>query len=351
MLRQIFALLAIFTFSCSTFCGAQSSEPKKVDVKIEGLFSFDPLSGWYIDESLESVSTYIKSWREETPDLRFCIYDSLRWGYAHYLSEVDTTLLPRVLEYLDAERVDLKDTLAVGSLRYKDLSLFSKDREFEEYFNSDIQAIKRYYATPVAQFDTVLKYNPFDGGNFENLFHSFQSEVSGAELSVFSPSRLTASLPKECYVKDLVSVLYYDNDLVVVEMSGKELKEYMEAAYSRKYYRVRDESDDLLKYKTPAFLFTSLGGVPHTVNLTKSAGKVIENWGLTDDRIYSVAINSFLARDMKVVRVCGDYKTLMLRWLKTTENFFKIKVEADLQPQRIVENIAKREQVSVLGEY
>ncbi|MFI3288108.1 MAG: 5'-nucleotidase [Rikenellaceae bacterium] len=344
MLRQFFALLAIFILTPSLEAMAQ----RDICVKVEGLFAFDPLSGWYIEESLEPVSTYIKAWREEALDMKLVVTDSLRWGYRHYLGEVDTTLMGRVLSYLGAELRGGVDSAFVDSLKYRDLSLFPKDKEFTEFFNSDIEAIKRYFATPLVSFDTVLRYDPYEYADFEALFHTFQREASGADFSIFSPSRLDAAITEQCFIRNIVSVLYYDNDLVVVEMSGRELKEYMEEAYSKKFYRVQKVSDDLLRYKVPAFLFTSLSGVSHTVNLTKPRGKVVENWTLEDSQIYRVAMNSFLARDLKIVEICGDYKALLIRWLREVEEPLRCRVEADLQPQRIIKEIRKREEISII---
>lgn len=313
---------------------------------MEGIFSFEPLSGRYVARSLEPVASYVEAWRAEGSEVKLLVGDSLGWGYRHYLGEVDSTLLTRVLGYLQGELIESGDTT---ERHYRDLSGFSGSREFKEFFNSDIEAIKRHFSTAVVCFDTTLYYNSYGSSDFESLFHTFQRGVTGADFSIFSPPRFDAALRGESFVRNITSLLYYDNDLVVVEMSGRELRDYMEESYSRRYYRVRTTSDDLLKYRVPAYLHTSLSGVPHTVNLTKAKGKTIENWHLEDDTIYSVALNSFLARDMEVIENYGDYKTLLIRWLRTSKNLFVDNSEADFQPQRILSEIERREMETIFG--
>ncbi len=313
---------------------------------MEGIFSFNPLNGWYIAESLEPVATYIEDWREEDPSTTLRIKDSLCWGYRHYLSEVDSTLLPRVMNYLDATFIPPTDTI----YKYRELSGFPHSRKFKDYFNSDIEAIKRYFATPLQTIDTILTYNAYHDNDFESLFHTFQLDITGADLSLYSPSKLDDKIPQELYIKNIASLLYFDNTLVRVKLTGAELKELMEENYSRRYYRVHDTSDDLLKHRVPAFLHLSLSDTPHTVNLTKRKGRSIENWRLSADSTYTVAMNSFLAKDYDTIEDFGDYKQLLIKWLKTTKNPLRVRTHTTLQPARIVTIIEQREKETIFGE-
>ncbi len=335
MKRFTLFLLLIFPFC------AQAQ--RTIDVVMEGLFPFEPVSGYYVKHSLAPVHTYIQDWRREEPELLLRIADSLSWGYRHYCGTVDTTLLNRVAEYLSATitapSVGMDTTVVT-----RDLSDFPQSRAFLDHFSSDIQAIKRYFATPLCHFDSTLAYDPYDGGNdFESLFHTFQCEASGADYSFFAPPRFDATVPRELYIKDVVNLLYYDNDLVVVELSGAELKELMEKSYSRRYYTLGWEEDDLLRFRTPAYLHTSVSGVKFTVNLTKRAGRRIENWPLKNAEIYRVAMNSFLARDFEVTENCGDYKELIIRWLRGCSGKLQKEVQCSLQPARLVQKIEARE--------
>ncbi len=337
-MKPILLTLLFFASLCAT---AQ----RRIDVVMEGFFPFDPVNGYYLKNSLAPVHTYMEDWRRDEPGLRLCVADSLSWGYRHYCTSVDTTLLPRVMEYLGGSVASVGDT----TLRVRDLSDFPQSHSFLDYFASDIQAVKRYFATPLRTFDTVLHYSPYEGNDFEALFHTFQVEVGGADFSFFAPPGFDAKIPRELYIKDVAGLLYYDNDLVVVELSGAQLKELMERSYGRRYYTLSWEEDDLLRFRTPAYLHTSLCGVPHTVNLSKRVGRRVENWGLESKRIYRVAMNSFLARDFKVLLNKGDYKELIIRWLKECENPLRERTQSSLQPARIIEKVRSREEDKIFS--
>ncbi len=330
----------LLTFALSTLT---AHAQRSVAVSVEALFAFDPLSGRFEPKCLPPVATYIEDWRVEIPDMKLVIVDSLKWGYRHYTQRVDTTLIPRILCYLGA-------TIDSTSVKGRNLRDFPHSRAFNEYFNSDIERIKRYFASPLCRFDTTLKYNAYGDSDFEALFHTFQREVTGAQLSIFSPPRLTAQLPEECYISNIVSLLYYDNSLVVVEMTGDEILEMIERSYSLRYYRPRSVQDDLLKHRVPSYLHTSISGVPHTLNLSKRSGKSVENWTLKPTAVYRVAMNSFLARDRVVVRDYGDYKELIVEWLRSTPDPLKYRVSVEIQPRRVVDEIMKREIITIFGE-
>lgn len=316
---------------------------KQVTVVVDGLFSFDPITSRYVVRSMAPISTYVQAWRAEGQRVDISVVDSLSFGYRYYCGQVDTTLKNRVLSYVGA-------TIQVDtSVRISDISGFSHSADFLAIFDSDIERIKRFYATPIAIFDTSKVYDPYAPCDFMALFHTFQIEASGADLSIVAPPRRDVSLHKECYIKQLVSLLRYDNDLLVVKLTGRQIKDMMEDSYQRRYYQIKNEGSDLLRIFTPAYLYSSIAPVAHTVNLTKPAGRRVENWPLADDTIYSVAINSFLARDIVGGEVVGEYKTLLINWLRDARNPFRVRENYQLQPARVVERIVDRERKTIFG--
>lgn len=335
-MRTIFFIIIFFA---STFASAQ----KRVTVVVDGLFSFDPISSRYVVRSLAPVASYGEAWRAEGQKVDIMVVDSLSFGYRYYCDYVDTTLKSRVLDYLEA-KIET-DTLA----RVVDISGFPHSRDFLQMFDSDIERVKRYFATPLTIFDTAKVYDPYGPSDFMALFHTFQIEVSGAQLSIVAPTRREAMLQKECYIRHIVNLLRYDNDLVVVKLTGRQIKQLMEESYSRRYYQIKDASSDLLKIFTPAYLYQSIAPVAHTVNITKPAGHRVENWPLDNDTIYSVALNSFAARDIEGAQRVGEYKPLMLNWLVDSKNPIRVRENYNLQPARIVEQIVGREAKTIFG--
>lgn len=330
-------------FAFFLFFSIVAAAQKRVTVIADGLFPFDPISGRYVARSIAPAVTYVEAWRAEGQVVDVKVIDSLSFGYRHYCQQVDTTLKNRVLSYLDA-KVETDTTI-----RPVDISGFPQDQLFLQSFDSDIERIKRYFATPLRLFDTSAVYDPYAPCDFMALFHTFQIESSSADLSIVAPPRLEVMLQKECYIKHIDNMLRFENELVVVRLSGSQIKKIMEESYARKFYQVRVEESDLLRIFTPAYLYQSISSVPHTINLTKPAGRRIENWPLADNTIYSVAFNSFAARQLPIDRKIGDYKTLMINWLKTTDNPFLVRENFQLQPARIVEKIVEREVRTIFG--
>lgn len=335
--------ILLFSLFILLFSAHNSFAQREIRVETEYLFPFDPLGGWYTNNSLSPVATFIESWREQDSKTKLFVVDSLSWGYRHYIDIVDSTLFTRVLDYLGAELITEVDS----SQRVSELSDFPRNKAYEEHFNEDIWAIKRYFATPIAKLDSSIKFNPYGGGDFQSLFHTFECDVTGAEISLFAPPRLNASLPKEIYINNITSLLYYDNSLVVVELTGAELKELLETYYSYRYYQIKNHQSDMLKFRTPAYLHIGVGGVQFTLNLTKEKGKKIENWRLKSEQIYRVAMNSFLARNFQISEDMGNYKNLLIEWLQRTENLFKVQELVNIEPQRVVTVIEQRERTTI----
>ncbi len=321
------------------------SAQRRVVVEFEGLFPFEPLSGYYVAKSLGAVATYIEDWRGYEPQTQLALKGSMGWGYRHYCTVVDTTLYGRVVEYLGAEAALPVDTV------FSEVFDFQQSRKYLEHFDSDIQAIKRYFATPLRVLEGgAVEYDPYRNNDYEALFHTFQKEVSGADFSLFSPVSINARLPREVYPRDIVRQLPFDNNLVVVEMTGQQIRDSMEKALVAKYFTVKNSDSDLLRHTLPAFLFQTLSDVKFTVNLRKPRGKRIENWGLVADEKYRVVMNSFLARHCEVVLDFGDYKELFIKWLRESENLQKSTTQYTLQPKFTLEEIENRERKIIFGE-
>lgn len=335
-MRRIFFL---FFLVAPLVCSAQ----KAICVTIDSFFPFDPSSGRYSARSLAPVHSYCNAWRAEGSDVKLFLRDSLWFGYRFYCQSVDTTLYGRVLDYLEAQPT--LDT----TLQAVDVSGFPPSKDFLTFFDSDIERIKRIFATPISQFDTILRFDPYSSSRFTSLFHSFQLELSGAQLSIFTPPYINAQLPAQCFIKHIASMFRFDNQLVVVEMSGAQIKQMLEQSYARRFYQLTDQRSDLLRTWASSLWHQSLAPTRFTVNLTKGEGRKIENWPLDNHTIYSVALNSYLAREMSVLRSVGDYKTLLINWLLSAPNVNSVTENYQLQPLRYVEQIVGREERTIFG--
>lgn len=326
-----------------------ASAQRTIFVEPKSIFPFDPLTTYYVKESLAPVDTYVKAWRGEGEQIKLVVGDSsLCAGFRFYIANVDKTLLDSVLSYLNAESISTISPSSLPPWPNGTIYNFPASKDFITHFDADIERVKRFFATPIAILDSAATFDPYAPSQFSQLFHSFQLQISGADLSLFAPPFMSATLPSEIFVKTIFNIFRFDNDLVVVSLKGGEIKELLEKFYGARYFTLTSERSDLLAHRAPAYLNASLAGAKYEVDLTRQRGSRILNLGLETDTIYSVAMNSYAARELKVKSNMGNYKTLFINYLRAD---FKTKNSEQwkLKPERWVEKIKLREMSSIFG--
>ncbi|HYU99215.1 MAG TPA: 5'-nucleotidase C-terminal domain-containing protein [Pyrinomonadaceae bacterium] len=112
-----------------------------------------------------------------------------------------------------------------------------------------------------------------------DLIQRVQLEVGEADVSmaaVFNPDARIARGPVT--VRDIAGLYVYENTLVVLEVTGQQLKEALE--HSAKYFRPYEPGKspaELVDEKIPAYNFDIAEGVTYTLNISKPFGQRIEN--------------------------------------------------------------------------
>lgn len=314
---------------------ASGQSTRQVGVDCRALFPFEPLSGRYVAGSLSQVAEYVAQWRD-VDSISLTISPRLTLGYELYEALVDSTLSGRVLGYFSPVVIDSVKSVV-------DFNKMPHSRKFLDYFDSDIQRIKRFFATPIATLiDSLPIGDSYYGASaFASLFHRFQMEVSGASVSFFAPPAESGLLKKEIYIKDVYSLFRFSNDLVVCDMRGSQIKDYLTTVYNKRYYKMESENSDLVRRRTPYYLHSSAAGVSYRVNLTKGR---IEDFSLHPDSVYKVVTNSFEAKKMGASQSFGDYRILLIKWLIKCQVVNAEIVERwSLAPERWVDVATKRE--------
>ena len=115
----------------------------------------------------------------------------------------------------------------------------------------------------------------------------------------------------DIYVSDMFNLYKYENMLYVMELSGKEIKDFLEMAYAIWTNQMKSPEDHLMLFKEPveegkranfknfSFNFDSAAGINYTVDVTKPAGEKITIQSMSDgtpfsmDKVYKVALNSY----------------------------------------------------------
>ncbi|HEV2826900.1 MAG TPA: bifunctional UDP-sugar hydrolase/5'-nucleotidase [Pyrinomonadaceae bacterium] len=111
-----------------------------------------------------------------------------------------------------------------------------------------------------------------------DLIQRVQLEAGKADVSmaaVFNPEARIAN--GAVTVRDIAGLYVYENTLVVLEVTGQQLKDALE--HSAKYFRAHEAGKtpaDLVDEKIPAYNFDIAEGVSYVLNLTKPIGQRIE---------------------------------------------------------------------------
>jgi len=112
-----------------------------------------------------------------------------------------------------------------------------------------------------------------------DLIQRVQLEAGKADVSmaaVFNPDARIAKGPVT--VRDIAGLYVYENTLVVLEVTGQQVKDALE--HSAKYFRPYEPGKspaDLIDEKIPAYNFDIAEGVTYTLNIAKPTGQRIEN--------------------------------------------------------------------------
>lgn len=112
-----------------------------------------------------------------------------------------------------------------------------------------------------------------------DLIQRVQLEAGKAQVSmaaVFNPNARIAKGPVT--VRDIAGLYVYENTLIVLEVTGQQLKDALE--HSAKYFRPYEPGRSLAELvddKIPAYNFDIAEGVTYVLNIAKPIGQRIEN--------------------------------------------------------------------------
>ncbi|MGH9942223.1 MAG: bifunctional metallophosphatase/5'-nucleotidase [Pyrinomonadaceae bacterium] len=112
-----------------------------------------------------------------------------------------------------------------------------------------------------------------------DLIQRVQLDVSRADVSMAAVFNPQARLPAgDVTVRDISGLYIYENTLVVIEVTGRQLKDALE--HSAKYFRAYvpgKSAADLVDDKIPGYNFDIAEGVSYDLDLTKPVGQRIQN--------------------------------------------------------------------------
>ena len=184
-----------------------------------------------------------------------------------------------------------------------------------------LNVVKNYVSLPLGKITKSVssKESLFGPSGFVDLIHTAQLELTNADISFVSPLSFNATIDSGWIkVRDMFKLYHYENFLYLMELSGREIKDYLEYSYGNWFNQMKNENDHLLKFKydedgnvkfserynSPEFEeryynYSSAAGINYTVDVSKPTGErvlvsTLSNGNEFDlDKMYTVAINSY----------------------------------------------------------
>ena len=140
-----------------------------------------------------------------------------------------------------------------------------------------------------------------------SLMHRVQLDLSGADISFTAPLSLSANLNQGAVlVSDMFKLYRFENMLYRMNLSGEEMKAYLEFAAGLWFNTMNGPGDHLLllreegsgRLANPSFNCSSAAGIDYTIDVSQEAGERVPIRGFTDgssfeiNETYNVPINS-----------------------------------------------------------
>ena len=186
-------------------------------------------------------------------------------------------------------------------------------------FHDDYLAVKAFTTKEVGELKVDLATRDAYRGqcDYLNLVHTLSISCSPAQISFAAPLTYNGFVKAgRLMYNDLFTIYPFENQLYVVKMTGKEIKDYLEASYDNWINTVSGPSDHVLKIvdrddartgqKSWSFVgrsynFDSAGGMNYTVDVTKPRGERVQVESLVGGgqlepaKTYNVAVTSYRA--------------------------------------------------------
>jgi len=223
---------------------------------------------------------------------------------ARYLSELD------IMVTLKGNKVKSKKTTG----RLIDVSTLDIEPDLQQ-FDKQFKEIKSFVSKPIGVFTkTISTRDAYSGpSTFVDLIHRIQLDVAKADISFAAPLSFDTEIKADTvFVRDMFKLYKYENLLYAMELSGQEVKDFLEFSYGLWLNQMKSPTDHLLllhpgdfvnmrngRFINPSYNFDSGAGIIYEVNVTQPIGSRITIKQMANGtpfsltKKYRVAINSY----------------------------------------------------------
>jgi 2',3'-cyclic-nucleotide 2'-phosphodiesterase/3'-nucleotidase len=203
------------------------------------------------------------------------------------------------------------------------------DEGYCKKFSKQFNEVKEYANKVIGTITGEMDFSKaLDGpSEYINLVQSVQLEASGADISFTAPLSNRGKIAKgDITFQNLVDIYKYENQLYVVKMTGKQVKDYLEFSYH-----------NWINGTGPAFNYDSADGIIYEVSRKAPIGSRINIISMRDgspfdpEKTYTVAMTSYRAsgggdllkrgaginpKDLEIVRKYDDIRNILRDYIE-----------------------------------
>jgi len=189
------------------------------------------------------------------------------------------------------------------------------DGDYAKFCREEFLQVKEFTNRRVGMLinDIASRDGYFGPSAYIDMIHTLQLKASGADISFAAPLSFDTKIEKgELNYQNLLDIYPYENQLNVIEMTGREIKNYLAYSYSawvnsnpvQNGHLLNIKTDSLsgrVRFQNQSFNFDSAAGIIYEVDITKSEGERIHILSLSDgtafnlEASYKVALTSYRA--------------------------------------------------------
>lgn len=189
------------------------------------------------------------------------------------------------------------------------------DPDYTKAFQAQMDSIHAFTDRQIGTFANTIRSRDafFGSAPFTDYIHQLQLEHTGADLSFNAPLHFNTEIKAgPVYVSDMFKLYRYENQIYVLRMTGKEIRQMLELSYDQWVNTMQSPGDHLLLlsektqgdaqrlgFKNLTFNFDSATGIDYEVDVTKPDGQKVHIFQFTDGRPfdeaqwYRVVMNSY----------------------------------------------------------
>lgn len=211
-----------------------------------------------------------------------------------------------------------KQTFKVKEIKGElvDVKPYAIDEAYQQHFEKDIQEVKQWSEKVIGTFQNTIytKDSYFGNSAFNDLILNLELQITKADIAFNAPLQFDAKINAgPVTVADMFNLYKYENQLCTMELTGKEIKNYLEMSYDLWVNTMKSPDDHLLLladtksdaqrlgFKNFSFNFDSAAGIDYTVDVTKPNGQKVNILRMSngqpfdESKTYRVAVNSYRA--------------------------------------------------------